>query len=58
MTLVLHCIANIFVCYVDHHWSFEYLMDAKEVLIMIPMTVEHDVTTVVAVIYREGDGNV
>ena len=56
LALFLHCIMNLHLRHSDH-WSMEYLKNAKEVLLLLPVTREQDTSAAVCVFYRGGADN-
>jgi hypothetical protein len=57
MALFLHCIMNVHLRH-GMHWSLNYLMHSKELLLLLPTTRVQDTAAACAVIYRQKDDNV
>jgi hypothetical protein len=51
LSLFLHCISNLHLRHKDH-WSIAYLKHAKELLLLIPLSLDKDSCAVVGVLFR------
>jgi hypothetical protein len=54
LALFVHCITNLHLRMCEH-WSIDYLLNTKELLILLPVTREQDTASVIGALYRSAD---
>ncbi len=57
LAFFLHCVTNVHLCH-GNHWSIDYLQDAEELLLLLPVTAGLDTAAVIGAIFHNGDDKV